>query len=121
MVCIDIIENIKSLFFNVNKFFFIYIGIVKTWMAHDRYLPNSLRILLKRFLDITTPPTPNLLRYFASIATNPNEQAQLNLLASVNTTLIFNFKKFYYQKYKKQKKFYIGFSSIRGLETLEIP
>ncbi|XP_031367225.1 nitric oxide synthase, salivary gland isoform X1 [Apis dorsata] len=57
-------------------------GIVKTWIAHDRYLPNSLRILLKRFLDITTPPTPNLLRYFASIATNPKEQAQLNLLAS---------------------------------------
>ncbi|KAK9297866.1 hypothetical protein QLX08_008617 [Tetragonisca angustula] len=57
-------------------------GIVKTWMAHDRYLPNSLRILLKRFLDITTPPTPNLLRYFASIATNPKEQAQLNLLSS---------------------------------------
>ncbi|XP_043519270.1 nitric oxide synthase, salivary gland isoform X1 [Frieseomelitta varia] len=57
-------------------------GIVKTWMTHDRYLPNSLRILLKRFLDITTPPTPNLLRYFASIATDPKEQAQLNLLAS---------------------------------------
>ena len=92
MVCIDFIENIKSLLFNVNKFFFfIYIGIVKTWMAHDRYLPNSLRILLKRFLDITTPPTPNLLRYFASIATNPKEQAQLNLLSSVNITLIFNF------------------------------
>ncbi|XP_043579281.1 nitric oxide synthase, salivary gland [Bombus pyrosoma] len=57
-------------------------GIVKTWMPHDRYLPNSLRILLKRFLDITIPPTPNLLRYFASIATNPKEQTQLNLLAS---------------------------------------
>ncbi|XP_017880719.1 nitric oxide synthase, salivary gland [Ceratina calcarata] len=57
-------------------------GIVKTWMAHDRYLPNSLRMLLTRFLDITTPPTPNLLRYFATIATNSKEQAQLNLLAS---------------------------------------
>ncbi|XP_076182998.1 nitric oxide synthase isoform X1 [Ptiloglossa arizonensis] len=57
-------------------------GIVKTWIAHDRYLPNSLRMLLTRFLDITTPPTPNLLRYFASIATDSKEQAQLNLLAS---------------------------------------
>nr|AJA40861.1 nitric oxide synthase egg isoform [Philanthus triangulum] len=57
-------------------------GIVKTWVAHDRYLPNSLRMLLTRFLDITTPPTPNLLRYFASIATNSKEQAQLSLLAS---------------------------------------
>ncbi|XP_076549445.1 nitric oxide synthase isoform X3 [Osmia lignaria lignaria] len=57
-------------------------GIVKTWMPHDRYLPNSLRMLLTRFLDITTPPTPNLLRYFASVATNPKEQTQLHLLSS---------------------------------------
>ncbi|XP_015431485.1 PREDICTED: nitric oxide synthase, salivary gland [Dufourea novaeangliae] len=57
-------------------------GIVKTWIAHDRYLPNTLRMLLTRFLDITTPPTPNLLRYFASIATNSKEQTQLNLLSS---------------------------------------
>ncbi|KYN45005.1 Nitric oxide synthase, salivary gland [Trachymyrmex septentrionalis] len=57
-------------------------GIVKTWIPHDRYLPNSFRMLLTRFLDITTPPTPNLLRYFASIATNAKERAQLDLLAS---------------------------------------
>lgn len=77
---------------NDNKFYFyhLYIGILKTWIAHDRYLPNSLRILLKRFLDITTPPSPNLLRYFASIATNPKEQAQLNLLASVNIQSVLN-------------------------------
>ncbi|KAG5335451.1 NOS protein, partial [Acromyrmex charruanus] len=57
-------------------------GIVKTWIPHDRYLPNSFRMLLTRFLDITTPPTPNLLRYFASIATNAKERVQLDLLAS---------------------------------------
>ncbi|XP_071633462.1 nitric oxide synthase isoform X2 [Temnothorax longispinosus] len=57
-------------------------GIVKTWIPHDRYLPNSFRMLLTRFLDITTPPTPNLLRYFASIATNAKERTQLDLLAS---------------------------------------
>lgn len=62
----------------------ISLGIVKTWAPHDRYLPNSLRMLLTRFLDITTPPTPNLLRYFASIATNAKERTQLDLLASVN-------------------------------------
>lgn len=78
-------------------------------MAHDRYLPNSLRILLKRFLDITIPPTPNLLRYFASIATNPKEQAQLNLLASVNIILIFNLKKFNYQKHEKIWKIFSSF------------
>lgn len=58
-------------------------GIVKSWLPHDRYLPNTLRTLLTRFLDITTPPSPNLLRYFASIATNSKEQARLNLLATV--------------------------------------
>uniref|UniRef100_A0A0C9R4V7 nitric-oxide synthase (NADPH) n=2 Tax=Fopius arisanus TaxID=64838 RepID=A0A0C9R4V7_9HYME len=57
-------------------------GIIKTWVPHERFSPNSLRMLLTRFLDITTPPTPNLLRYFSSIATNQKEKAQLNLLAS---------------------------------------
>ncbi|XP_008546993.1 nitric oxide synthase, salivary gland [Microplitis demolitor] len=57
-------------------------GVVKTWIPHERFSPNSLRMLLTRFLDITTPPTPNLLRYFASIAENPKEKAQLNLLAT---------------------------------------
>ncbi|KAK0160391.1 hypothetical protein PV328_007803 [Microctonus aethiopoides] len=57
-------------------------GVIKTWVPHDRFYPNSLKMLLTRFLDITTPPTPNLLRYFASIATNVNEKAKLNLLAT---------------------------------------
>lgn len=61
-----------------------FLGIIKTWIPHDRYLANTFRMLLTRFLDITTPPTPNLLRYFASIATDSKEQAQLELLASVN-------------------------------------
>ncbi|XP_047348938.1 nitric oxide synthase, salivary gland isoform X3 [Vespa velutina] len=61
-------------------------GIVKTWVPHDKYLSNSLRVLLTRFLDITIPPTPNLLRYFASIAKNAQEQSRLNLLASDSAT-----------------------------------
>ncbi|XP_066586894.1 nitric oxide synthase, salivary gland [Prorops nasuta] len=57
-------------------------GIVKTWVPSNKYLPNSLRVLLTRFLDVTTPPSPNLLRYFASIATNPKEQEKLHVLAT---------------------------------------
>ena len=49
-------------------------------------------MLLTRFLDITTPPTPNLLRYFASIATNTKEQTQLNILATVRHDLDIPFK-----------------------------
>lgn len=75
---------------NYNVIGFIYVilldaGIVKTWVPHDKYLSNSLRVLLTRFLDVTTPPTPNLLRYFASIAKNAQEQSRLNLLATVCT------------------------------------
>lgn len=92
MVCISIIKYINLILLCDFNYLFnlARVGIVKTWIAHDRYLPNTLRMLLTRFLDITTPPTPNLLRYFASIATNPKEQTQLNLLSSVNVLLKFN-------------------------------
>ncbi|XP_012275116.1 nitric oxide synthase, salivary gland isoform X2 [Orussus abietinus] len=57
-------------------------GVIKTWESHERYTCNSLRTLFTRFLDITTPPTPNLLRYLASVAACPEEKEQLLLLAS---------------------------------------
>ncbi|NP_001161704.1 nitric oxide synthase [Nasonia vitripennis] len=57
-------------------------GIVKSWIPHDKYQGNTLRNLLLRFVDITTPPTPNLLRYFASIATCSKDQAKLCLLST---------------------------------------
>lgn len=56
---------------------------MKTWVAHDKYQGHSLRTLFTRFLDVTTPPSPNLLRYFSSIATNETEQIKLNILATV--------------------------------------
>ncbi|XP_058799933.1 nitric oxide synthase, salivary gland-like [Phymastichus coffea] len=57
-------------------------GVVKTWIAHDKYQGHSLRTLLTRFIDITTPPSPNLLKYFASIASDSQERERLNILAS---------------------------------------
>ncbi|XP_069669172.1 nitric oxide synthase, salivary gland isoform X2 [Periplaneta americana] len=57
-------------------------GIVKTWEPHERLPPCSLRTLFSRFLDITTPPTPNLLQHFASLATDQEDQRRLTLLAS---------------------------------------
>ncbi|XP_011496043.1 PREDICTED: nitric oxide synthase, salivary gland [Ceratosolen solmsi marchali] len=56
--------------------------IVKTWISHDKYQGNSLKTLFTRFIDITTPPTPNLLRYFASISSCSKEKSRLNLLAT---------------------------------------
>ncbi|KAK4875678.1 hypothetical protein RN001_012100 [Aquatica leii] len=57
-------------------------GIVKTWIPHERLPDCSLKEFLLRFLDITTPPSPNLLQHFASIATEEADQTRLNLLAS---------------------------------------
>ena len=62
---------------------------MKTWITHDKYQGNSLRSLFTRFIDVTTPPTPNLLRYFASIATSPNDQIKLNLLANVSGNVFY--------------------------------
>ncbi|KYB25321.1 Nitric oxide synthase-like Protein [Tribolium castaneum] len=57
-------------------------GVMKTWTPHERLPTCSLRTLLSRFLDITTPPTPNLLQHFASIATDQEDQRKLELLAT---------------------------------------
>jgi nitric-oxide synthase len=57
-------------------------GVLKTWTPHERLPTCSLKTLLSRFLDITTPPTPNLLQHFASIATDQEDQRKLELLAT---------------------------------------
>lgn len=63
-------------------FLYIFIGVIKTWTPHERLPACSLRNLLARFLDITTPPTPNLLQHFASIATDEEDQRKLETLAT---------------------------------------
>lgn len=57
-------------------------GVVKTWIAHEKLPSLPLREMLARFLDITTPPSPNLLQHFAAIATDEEDQRRLNLLAT---------------------------------------
>lgn len=59
-------------------------GIEKTWVAHEKLPAVSVREMFSRFLDITTPPSPNLLQHFASIATDEEDQKRLNLLATVS-------------------------------------
>ncbi|CAG9822005.1 unnamed protein product [Phaedon cochleariae] len=61
-------------------------GIIKNWKPHERLPACSVRELFSRYLDITTPPTPNLLQHFASMATNEEEQKKLNLLATDSAT-----------------------------------
>ncbi|CAH1168649.1 unnamed protein product [Phyllotreta striolata] len=57
-------------------------GVLKSWKPHERLPACSLRQLFSYYLDITTPPSPNLLQHFASIATDAEEKKKLNLLAS---------------------------------------
>ncbi|KAK5644702.1 hypothetical protein RI129_006002 [Pyrocoelia pectoralis] len=57
-------------------------GLVKSWIPHERLPDCSLRQLFSRFLDITTPPSPNLLQHFASIAADEADQTRLTLLAT---------------------------------------
>ncbi|XP_060528614.1 nitric oxide synthase isoform X2 [Cylas formicarius] len=57
-------------------------GVLKTWKPHERLPACSVRDLFTRYLDITTPPSPNLLQHFATIATDEEDQKRLNLLAS---------------------------------------
>lgn len=58
-------------------------GVEKNWIPHERLPVTSLKELFLRYLDITTPPTPNLLQHFATIATDENDKQQLNTLATV--------------------------------------
>ncbi|KAG8307258.1 Nitric oxide synthase, brain [Homalodisca vitripennis] len=55
-------------------------GVMTAWEAHERLPRASLRVLLTRFLDITTPPTPDFLNFLASCATDPKDKEKLELL-----------------------------------------
>lgn len=56
-------------------------GITKTWLPHDKRPICSIRDMFSCYLDITTPPNPGLLKYFASIAENDEDRKKLGLLS----------------------------------------
>jgi nitric-oxide synthase len=55
------------------------------WVLHERLRVTSLREALTRYLDITTPPTQQLLSLFALNATNENDKRRLQTLANDST------------------------------------
>ncbi|KAK9703975.1 FAD binding domain [Popillia japonica] len=57
-------------------------GVVKQWSPHEKIPARSVRELFSKFLDITTPPSSNLLQQFAAIATDEEDQKRLNILAT---------------------------------------
>jgi len=58
------------------------LGIDKRWEAHQKLPKTSVATMLTRYLDITTPPTPNMLRTLAVLAKDENERARLKHLAT---------------------------------------
>uniref|UniRef100_A0A4Y0BMI3 Nitric oxide synthase n=1 Tax=Anopheles funestus TaxID=62324 RepID=A0A4Y0BMI3_ANOFN len=57
-------------------------GVYKSWDPHERLPVCTLRTLLTRFLDITTPPTRQLLTYLASCCGDKADEERLLMLAN---------------------------------------
>ncbi|XP_073985034.1 nitric oxide synthase isoform X2 [Rhodnius prolixus] len=91
-------------------------GIVRNWIPHDRLPTCSLRTMLTRFLDITTPPSPNLLQFFASCATNSEDQEKLTELATDSAA----YEDWRYWKYPNLLEVLEEFPSVRVLPALLI-
>ena len=58
-------------------------GLGNAWKDVENLPPGSVRELLSRFLDISAPPSPGLLRVLASSASRDDEKERLLRLASV--------------------------------------
>ncbi|XP_078467746.1 nitric oxide synthase 1-like [Lampetra fluviatilis] len=56
-------------------------GTVSEWQAEGRLPPCSLAQAFSHFLDITTPPSPQLLLHFAGLTDDEDERKRLHLLA----------------------------------------
>ncbi|GAB6030176.1 hypothetical protein CHUAL_005852 [Chamberlinius hualienensis] len=57
-------------------------GLVKSWVPHDRLPKCTVRTALSRYLDVTSPPAPQLLKIFASLAQDEEDKNNLIRLAS---------------------------------------
>lgn len=53
------------------------------WVRDPRLPPCTLRQALTFFLDITSPPSPRLLRLLSTLAEEPGEQQELETLSQV--------------------------------------
>lgn len=57
-------------------------GIFKTWEKHDKIPACSLRTLLTRFMDITTPPSRKLLTFLSTCCEDPADRVEMNKLTN---------------------------------------
>lgn len=57
------------------------------WVRDPRLPPCTLRQALTFFLDITSPPSPRLLRLLSTLAEESSEQQELEALSQVRAML----------------------------------
>uniref|UniRef100_Q27571-2 Isoform 2 of Nitric oxide synthase n=1 Tax=Drosophila melanogaster TaxID=7227 RepID=Q27571-2 len=57
-------------------------GIFKCWEPHDKIPPDTLRNLLARFFDLTTPPSRQLLTLLAGFCEDTADKERLELLVN---------------------------------------
>ncbi|CAG7730913.1 unnamed protein product [Allacma fusca] len=57
------------------------LGVQKQWLPHERLPRCSLREMLSRYLDLTTPPRPNVLQYLARCTEHEEDKERLTTLA----------------------------------------
>lgn len=57
-------------------------GITKSWEPHERIPSSTLRTVLTRFMDVTTPPSRHLLTVLAGCCESPDDEAGLQRLAN---------------------------------------
>uniref|UniRef100_A0A1W7RA54 Nitric oxide synthase n=1 Tax=Hadrurus spadix TaxID=141984 RepID=A0A1W7RA54_9SCOR len=70
-------------------------GIQEKWTKHERLQPCSVRTALSRYLDITTPPSQQLLSVLALMAKDDEDKKKLEVL-SKDANKYENWKSYYY-------------------------
>lgn len=77
------IRVLKSCFeFQTCPLFLSFKGITRTWVSHEKIPTCSLRTLLTRFLDITSPPSRQFLTFLSGYCEDIEEKQRMEILAT---------------------------------------
>lgn len=58
--------------------------VIQTWQNHKKIPASSIRTLLSRFLNITTPPSRQFLSFLAAYCNNNEEKIRMEQLSTDN-------------------------------------
>ncbi|XP_064619550.1 nitric oxide synthase, salivary gland-like [Lineus longissimus] len=89
-------------------------GGARTFTKSDRLPACTFRTALSRYLDISTPPTPDLVKLFATLATADNDKERLETLASNLKA----YEEWKYEKWPNMVEFLEEFPSVKLPPTL---